>query len=74
MDEKLRVVMAETLGVEAASIGDSTEMGTFAGWDSVRHVELIVAIEKAFAISLGPDEIMEMVSFAKIRELLAGRV
>ena len=39
-------------------------------WDSLTHMNLIVLIEKEFNIELTGDEIAEMVSFYRIREII----
>ena len=39
-------------------------------WDSLSHMSLIVEIENNFNIELSGDEISEMISFGKIREIL----
>ena len=40
-------------------------------WDSVGHMGLVAALEEAFDIMLEPDDIVDLSSFAKGRELLA---
>lgn len=40
-------------------------------WDSVGHMGLVAAIEEAFDIMLEPDDIVDMNSFEKGKEILA---
>ena len=40
-------------------------------WDSVGHVSLVAALEEAFDIVLDPDDILDLSSFEKGREILA---
>ena len=40
-------------------------------WDSVGHMGLVAAIEEAFDIMLEPDDIVDMSSFEKGKEILA---
>ena len=40
-------------------------------WDSVGHVSLIAALEEAFDIALDPDDILDLSSFEKGREILS---
>jgi acyl carrier protein len=42
-------------------------------WDSLRHIELVSAIEQTYKISLSMDEMMEMVSVGDIQKVLARR-
>ena len=39
-------------------------------WDSVGHMGLIAALEEAFAIMMEPDDIIDLSSFEKGREIL----
>jgi acyl carrier protein len=40
-------------------------------WDSVGHLELMLALESALSITLGPDDIMEMVDYRSIIQVVA---
>jgi acyl carrier protein len=50
---------------------DSPE--TIAAWDSVRQVDVILAVEEEFGIALGTAEIAELRSVAALVALLARR-
>ena len=40
-------------------------------WDSVGHLSLIIELEAAFAISMDMDDITELSSYAKGKEILS---
>lgn len=42
-----------------------------AAWDSVGHMGLVAALEEAFDIMLDPDDIVDLNSFEKGKEILA---
>jgi acyl carrier protein len=63
-------VIAEVFGVEARSIDTSSSPETVAGWDSMGHLNLVVALEKRFEISIDLGDATEMVSVQRIREIL----
>ena len=42
-------------------------------WDSVGHLQLVIAIEDAFNIRLNASEIIEMESYAKAKNILVRR-
>lgn len=52
---KLKHVMAAVLGVDAASIDDDASMDTIPAWDSLRQMNIVLALEEAFGVSF-PDE------------------
>lgn len=67
----LTSLLADILGVPAATLNDQTTMADVETWDSLRHIELIVRLEEACGIQLGPDDIVEMVNIGAIRAVLA---
>lgn len=68
--EKLRNAFVEGLGIEAAQVTDSLAYGQ-PGWDSVAHMALVAAIERAFDIMLETDDVIGMSSFAVAKTIVA---
>jgi acyl carrier protein len=64
MREDLKEVLENVLDVDSISETDSTQ--TVRTWDSVRHLNLILAIEERFGISFDADEIPELISVRAI--------
>ena len=54
-----------------AETARSLEFQAIPAWDSVGHMGLVAALEEAFDIMLEPDDIVDLSSFAKGKELLA---
>jgi acyl carrier protein len=50
--EQLRTVIAETLNVPGDSIGETTTAEELTAWDSLGHVNLMIALEQTFDIQL----------------------
>jgi acyl carrier protein len=53
--ELLKNVMASVLEVEPASLDKDSSMDNVPGWDSLRQMNLILALEESFGVSI-PDE------------------
>ena len=51
----LKKVMASVLEVDAGSLGVDYSMDNVPGWDSLRQMNLILALEESFGVSI-PDE------------------
>jgi len=74
MEEKLKSVFSNLFTIKDADFNDGLSMSMVDGWDSLKHMELIVTIENEFGIpKLEMDEIVEMTSIAKIKEVLQGK-
>jgi acyl carrier protein len=67
--ETLREAFAEGLGVDVKQITDGLAYGS-PGWDSVAHMALVAAIERAFDIMLDTDDVIGMSSFGRAREIV----
>ncbi len=68
---RLKTLMAEVLAISEDEIVDDLSMFGSDAWDSLRHMELVIAIEETFEIELTGDDIVEMTSVASIRSVLS---
>jgi acyl carrier protein len=66
----LRTAFAVGLGIDQASVTDTLEYNSIPEWDSVAHMALIAELENAFGIMLDTDDVIDMSSLAKAREIL----
>jgi acyl carrier protein len=57
MSDAIKEVMAQVLQVDAASIDEGTSTNSVERWDSLRHMQLILALEDEFGIQF-PDEMI----------------
>lgn len=73
MDSKLQGIFVEILQVPSDRIHAGTSTETEAEWDSLRHMNLIFAIEDTFGIRFDDDEIATLTSIQKIEKALAKR-
>jgi acyl carrier protein len=69
--ERLKDLMAGILMTDASSLPPaSTPLRDIEDWDSLKHVFLVVGIEKEFQVTLTADEIRAMASMADIARIL----
>jgi len=73
VDGKVEGLLAEVLQVPAAKITDDLAMADVDAWDSLKHMELVVALETMFDIQLTFDEIVAMRSVREIKRVLGER-
>ncbi len=69
--EKLKQVFIEALGIDKNTNIENLEYNTIDEWDSVAHMNLIGEIEDAFEIMLDTDDIIDMSSFTKAKEIVS---
>jgi amino acid adenylation domain-containing protein len=65
-------IIAQVLGVPRTSLGDETSYRSIHQWDSLRHVELMLAVEEQLGTEIGPDLVTELTSVGAIRAFAAG--
>jgi acyl carrier protein len=69
-DDKLKAVMASMLDIDVSTVGPATSTDTVDQWDSVLHMNLIIALEEAFEISVPDDEVATLTSYPIVRAML----
>lgn len=71
IQEKVRQVLAGIFSFEPSDIGLDSSIKTIEQWDSLQHVNLMMAIEQEFDIRIDVEDAVEMTSFAVVCEKLA---
>ena len=68
--ELLKKIFSESLKISFSQIIDTLEYNTISEWDSLGHMSIIANIEKTFDIMMDTDDIIDMNSFGKAKEIL----
>jgi len=71
MEDRIFRVVSDVLGVPIEKVNDESSPDTIQAWDSLSHINLILALEAEFAISLSPEDVLEMLSVSLIRTIIA---
>ncbi len=74
MEEQVRQVMGDVLNLDPGSIDGSTSKDSTASWDSLSHINLIVALEQEFQVSFDVSEIESMLGYSDILETLERKI
>ena len=68
--ERLQSLIATTLKVPAKKISETTVNDDIAAWDSLGQVNLMMALEQTFDVSLEPEELSSLMSVPAIMHYL----
>ena len=68
-EERARQVVLATLGIEGPATGDFSRE-TLSGWDSLKHVAVIFAIEDEFEIRFSEEQMASLASLSAIVEAI----
>jgi acyl carrier protein len=63
-------LIGKVLGVDSATLSDDSNAQNTPKWDSLRHIEVIFAIENAFHVRFTMPEIAGLRKLGDIRQLL----
>ncbi len=74
MEQDVKSIMAEVLEIPVGQINEQTTMETADTWDSLRHMEMVVAIERRFNVEFEAEEALEMTSVAGIMQILGAKL
>lgn len=69
--EKYNNAFMQVFGAKTDELNDNYGKETVEEWDSVHQLGLMTELEDAFDIMFDPEDIMDMTSYAKGKELLA---
>jgi citrate synthase len=66
-------LIAKVLGIAPAAVRDELEYRSIPEWDSLRHLDLMLAIESQLNTEITADMMVELTSVAAIRRFVADR-
>jgi acyl carrier protein len=59
-------VFQRVLGVDVAGPDADVRLGGHPAWDSLAHIDLVLAVEKAFGVSFATPEIPDLSSVSRV--------
>ncbi len=71
MFEKIRPIISDILMVPDDTITMASTPNTIEAWDSLRRLDMVLALESEFDVQFSPDEIEEMTTVANIVDVVA---
>ncbi len=69
MEDRIYRVISDVMGVPVEEINDNSSPDSIAAWESLSHINLVLALEAEFSVSLEPEDVMEMQSVGLIRTI-----
>jgi acyl carrier protein len=67
---EVRAVASDILGVPPDQITAESSPETIENWDSMQHLNLVLAIEEKFGVQLEPEDIEQMKSIGAVVALV----
>jgi len=68
--EQVRNVASDIFGIPTDKITAESSPETIENWDSMQHLNLVLAIEEKFGVQLEPEDIEEMKNIGAVAALV----
>ena len=68
--ERVRSVASDIFGIPADQITAASSPETIENWDSMQHLNLVLAIEEKFGVQLEPEDIEQMKNIGAVAALV----
>jgi acyl carrier protein len=72
--DQIRTMASDLFGVPADQIYPASTPETIETWDSIQHLNLVLALEEKFGVQLSPEEIETMKSIGDVTKLVEGKL
>ena len=73
-EKKLKQLIAQTLGINGNFITDDLSYQDIPEWDSLRHVNLMLALEKNYACEINEEAVLNLATIKKIKEFILNNI
>ena len=70
VQNRIKNVMSAVFELPVNQITDDSSPDTIASWDSLKHINLVVALEEEFEVEFTDDDIVEMMNYPLIKEIV----
>lgn len=70
---QLEELFANILREPVEAMNDDTSPRNTRGWDSLKHIELVMAVEATYAVQFSMPEIASLNSLGNVRQLLQAK-
>jgi acyl carrier protein len=74
MKDKVLRIISNVMNVPIEQLNEDSSPDNVEKWDSLKHLNLILAIEEEFNVILSDEEIIEMMNVQLILEILKDKI
>jgi len=70
---RVREIVSDVLQVDAGAVTPDSSPENVASWDSVQHLNLVLALEDEYGLQFLPEEMDQMKTVGEIAQLVAAK-
>lgn len=66
MEKKILEIVSDVLNIEISKVSMETSMENTGVWDSLKQMQIVIAIEEEFEVKISEDDLIEANSIQKL--------
>lgn len=66
-EQKLKQIVASVFKIDVSSVNNDTSPDSVESWDSLNHLNLVLALEEGFDVSFTEEQTVEILNFELIK-------
>ena len=70
IENRIKNVMSAVFDISAQDINNNSSADTIDSWDSLKHMNLIIALEEEFDITIPDTSVGEMVTYELVLQIV----
>jgi len=70
MENRIKNIMSAVFEIPYTEISEESTMDTIESWDSLKHMNLVIALEDEFQITIPDEEVGNLISYKLINLIL----
>jgi acyl carrier protein len=74
LNDRIKNIMSAIFNVDKNVINEDSSPETIETWDSLQHMNMIVALEEEFGITFNDDQVTSMLDFKSVSEAVSGNL
>jgi acyl carrier protein len=73
VEDRIKQVMSDVFNIDVNSINNDASTSNTESWDSLKHMNLIIALEEEFNIEFTDEEIIDSMNYALILNIIEAK-
>jgi len=70
IEDRIKNIVSSVFEIPTEEINDESSSDTIESWDSLRHMNMVVALEEEFNVQFTDDNIAELINMKLIKTVL----
>ena len=70
VNERIKDIMAAVFNMPVKKISNASSRDNIKNWDSLKHLQLIMALEEEFNVTIDGEHAVEMLNYSLIQNII----